>query len=121
MESRPYFSRVPDQSIVADTLTGVDHLQATRGDGYLFVYSAQGRPFDLVMGRISGDTIAGWWFNPRSGDAMPIGRYANTGTRTFTPPSQGFGSDWVLVADDATRRFAAPGATPGPRATLNRR
>ncbi len=109
VESRPYLSRVPDQSIVADTLAGADHLQATRGDGYLFVYSAQGRPFDVVMGKISGDSVATWWFNPRSGDAMPIGRYANTGTRTFAPPSQGFGSDWVLVADDASRRFGAPG------------
>ena len=113
VESRPYFSRVPDQSIVADTLTGADHVQATRGDGYLFVYSAQGRPFDLVMGKISGDSVAAWWFNPRSGDATSIGRFANTGTRTFTPPSQGFGSDWVLVADDASKRFAAPGAPTG--------
>jgi len=64
----------------------------------------------VAAARSSGDSVVAWWFNPRSGDAMPIGRYANSGTRTFTPPSQGFGSDWVLAADDASRRFGAPGA-----------
>jgi len=39
------------------------------------------------------------WFNPRSGDYLPVGRFANTGTQKFTPPSEGFGADWVLVLD----------------------
>jgi hypothetical protein len=47
LESRPYLSRVPDQSIVVDPLDGADHISATRGDGYLFVYSAQGRKFTV--------------------------------------------------------------------------
>jgi len=111
VESRPYLSRVPDQSIVADTLTGADHLQATRGDGYLFVYSAQGREFDVVMGKISGDSVVASWFNPRTSDVMPIGRFVNTGTQPFKPPSEGFGADWVLVLDDVARRFASPGVT----------
>ncbi|MFL5618104.1 MAG: glycoside hydrolase family 140 protein [Gemmatimonadaceae bacterium] len=109
IESRDYFSRVPDQSLVVDTLTGADHVQATRGNGYAFVYSAQGRPFDVVMGKISGDSVVAYWFNPRSGDALELGRFANTGTQRFTPPSQGFGADWVLVLDDAARRAGVPG------------
>ena len=99
IESRDYFSRVPDQSLVVDTLTGVDHIQATRGNGYAFIYSAQGRRFDVVMGKISGDSVVAQWFNPRSGDYLPVGRFANTGTQKFTPPSEGFGADWVLVLD----------------------
>jgi len=99
IESRDYFSRVPDQSLVADTLTGADHIQATRGNGYAFVYSAQGRPFEVVMGKISGDSVAAQWFNPRSGDSLAIGRFANAGRQKFTPPSEGFGADWVLVLD----------------------
>jgi hypothetical protein len=109
IESRDYFSRVPDQSLVVDTLTGADHIQATRGDGYAFVYSAQGRPFDVVMGKISGDSVVAHWFNPRSGDALQFGRFSNTGTLRFAPPSQGFGADWVLVLDDAARHAGAPG------------
>ena len=99
IESRDYFSRVPDQSLVVDTLTGADHIQATRGEGYAFVYSAQGRAFEVVMGKISGDSVAAQWFNPRSGDSLSIGRFANRGRQKFTPPSEGFGADWVLVVD----------------------
>ena len=49
----PYLSRVPDQSLVANTLEGADHIVATRGDGYAFIYSAQGRKFTVQMGKIS--------------------------------------------------------------------
>jgi hypothetical protein len=103
IESRDVLSRVPDQSLVVDTLAGADHIQATRGDGYAFVYSAQGRAFDVVLGKVSGDSVVAQWFNPRSGDRLPIGRFANAGTRRFTPPSEGFGADWVLILDDASR------------------
>lgn len=109
LESRPFLSRVPDQSIVTDTLQGADRISATRGDGYLFVYSAQGRKFSVVMGKISGARLRGWWYNPRTGSSEAIGEFDNQGAREFTPPSEGFGSDWVLVLDDASKAFAAPG------------
>jgi hypothetical protein len=111
LESRPYLSRVPDQSIVVDPLDGADHIAATRGDGYLFVYSAQGRKFTVRPGKISGEHLKGWWYNPRSGAAEAIGECDNSQTREFTPPSEGFGSDWVLVLDDAAKSFAAPGTS----------
>lgn len=103
MESRPVLSRVPDQTLVADELEGADHIAATRGDGYAFVYTAQGRPFTLNLAKISGQKVRCWWFNPRSGDSTPAGQFENTGTHAFTPPSQGFGSDWVLIVDDASK------------------
>ena len=109
IESRPFLSRVPDQSIVANALVGADHISATRGDGYLFVYSAQGRPFTVNMGKISGDRVKGWWYSPRGGYSLDAGVLDNHGTHDFEPPSQGFGSDWVLVLDDAGKNFAAPG------------
>lgn len=109
IESRPYFSRVPDLSVVVNPLDGADRIAATRGDGYLFVYSAQGRPFTVNMGKILGEKLKAWWFNPRSGTSREIGIYPNTGTREFSCPSEGFGSDWVLVLDDAARNFPEPG------------
>ncbi|MFN7996352.1 MAG: glycoside hydrolase family 140 protein [Bryobacteraceae bacterium] len=109
LESRPYLSRVPDQSIVADALQGADHITATRGDGYLFVYSAQGRKFTVRAGKISGDRLKAWWYNPRSGAARAIGEFDNVNDREFTPPSEGFGSDWVLVLDDVSKSFGEPG------------
>ncbi len=112
MESRPYLSRVPDPSLVVDALEPADHVSVTRGDGYLFVYSAQGRKFSVRMGAISGTRVKAWWYNPRSGAAEAAGEFENTGVREFTPPSEGFGSDWVLVLDDVSKGFAAPGVVP---------
>jgi hypothetical protein len=112
MESRPYLSRVPDQSLLAEDLPGVDHISATRGDGYLFVYSPIGKRFTVRMGKISGAKVNATWYNPRDGAARPAGSFDNAGAQEFTPPSEGFGSDWVLVLDDAARGFPPPGAVP---------
>jgi hypothetical protein len=115
VESRPYLSRVPDDSLVADVLKGSDRISATRGDGYAFIYSAQGRKFTLQLGKISGEKVKLWWYNPRTGAAQELDTIANQGSREVTCPSEGFGADWVLVVDDAARGFPAPGA--GPRAS----
>ena len=114
MESRPVLSRVPDQSLIADELQGSDHIAATRGDGYVFIYDAQGRPFTVNLGKISGDRLRCWWFNPRSGDTAEAGEIANTGTHDFTAPSEGFGSDWVLILDDASKGYKPPVRTGPP-------
>jgi hypothetical protein len=110
IESRPFLSRVPDQSIVVDPLSGPDYIAATRGDGYLFVYSAQGRPFTLNLGKISGEKLNGWLYNPRTGTSISIGAFENKSTHEFKPMGNGgFGTDIVLVLDDADRKFGPPG------------
>lgn len=112
IESRPFLSRVPDQSIITNQLDGPDYIAATRGDDYLFVYSAQGRPFTVNMGKISGERVKAWWYNPRTGSSEAIDTFDNKGQREFTPPSlEGFGTDIVLVLDDASRNYPAPGQT----------
>ena len=116
IESRPMLSRVPDASLVADPLGGPDYVAATRGDGYAFIYSAQGRPFKAVLGKISGERVTGWWFNPRNGAAEKIGTWPNEGTRDFTPHLHGgFGTDYVLVLDDDARNFPTPGTARASR------
>lgn len=114
VESRPMLSRVPDQSIVGNPLDGADYIAATRGDGYLFVYSGQGRPFTVNMGKISGSRVKAYWYNPRTGTNSPIDTFDNAGTRDFTAPSQGFGSDWALVLDDIDKGYPAPGTAKSP-------
>jgi hypothetical protein len=104
MESRSYFSRIPDQSVVvSSTNGGTDHIQATRdaGGAYAMVYSASGLGFTVNMAKITGTAVNAAWYDPRTGKVIPIGRFANTGTRTFTPPSRGYGQDWVLTLDRA--------------------
>ena len=109
LESRPFLERIPDQTLLADTLLGADHGQAIRGRAYAFVYSPQGRPFRVVLGKIAGQTVRAHRFNPRDGTATRFGDFANEGTRLFSPPTAGRGNDWVLVLDDARENRPAPG------------
>jgi hypothetical protein len=112
MLSRPYFERVPDQSVVAGTNgTRHDYVIATRGADYLFAYSYTGKPFQIRMGAIGGRRVQAWWYSPRDGSARPIGTFANQGVRGFTPPGQpGEGNDWVLAIDNLSKKFPPPGA-----------
>jgi hypothetical protein len=61
------------------------------------------------MGKISGTKAKAWWFDPRRGVSFPLGEFANEGTADFAPPSSGRGNDWVLVLDDASKKYPAPG------------
>jgi hypothetical protein len=97
------------RAIVENELTGADHIAATRGNGYLFVYTAQGRRFTVNMGKISGDRVAAAWYNPRDGSATPAGEFENSGKREFVPPAEGLGADWVLVLDDVSHGSPPPG------------
>jgi hypothetical protein len=118
LASRPFLSRVPDASIVVASAIptavpgeGRFRLVATRDvDGtYAMVYAPAGRPFAVRMDVIAGARVSAWWFDPRTGAATAIGGFANTGTRTFTPPNPGEYQDWVLVLDDAARGYGPPG------------
>ena len=111
--SRPFLSRIPDPALVADGQgEGGDHVEATRdAEGrYAFVYVPTGRPVTVDLAKLSGARVKAWWFDPRTGAAAAIGEWAREGTRAFTPPgTAGRGNDFVLVLDDAARRFPAPG------------
>ncbi|MCX7885758.1 MAG: glycoside hydrolase family 140 protein [Verrucomicrobiae bacterium] len=114
MESRPFLTRIPDQSVVAsDTLSGDEHLQATRDSqgSYAMVYSPAGRPFKVRMDKIGGPRVRAWWFNPRDGSAQLIGEFPNTGEQEFVPPTSGEGNDWVLVLDEARKGYFVPAAS----------
>lgn len=122
IESRPYLSRIPDDSIIVPDAVptavpgaGTRRFVCTRDEGGTFamVYVPVGRPFSVRMGAIAGPKVKAWWFNPRDGKASAIGEFPNTGTRRFTPPDAGELLDWVLVLDDAAKGYVAPG-TPLP-------
>ena len=118
MESRPFLTRIPDDSVVATDRVptsvpgmGRYHFSATRDtDGtYAMVYAPVGRAFSVRMSAITGARVTAWWFNPRTGAATRIGEFPNTGERAFTPPDAGEMIDWVLVLDDAASRYPPPG------------
>jgi hypothetical protein len=108
MESRPFLVRVPDQKLVREGYAGAERIQATRGEDYAFIYSTAGKPIEVNMGMISGKQVNATWYDPRTGESTFIGKFKNTGTRTFTPPSSGIGNDWVLILDDVKKKYKAP-------------
>jgi hypothetical protein len=108
MESRPMLDRVPDHSLIEDAMGAHDRVQATRGKDYIFVYTTQGKPVTVNMGKIAGKEVIAFWYNPKNGESKDIGRFPNTGQQVFTPSTTGYGNDWVLVIDDATRSYTKP-------------
>lgn len=108
IESRPMFDRVPDKTLISDALGANDRIVATRGNDYIFVYSAQGKKFTVNTGKISGKEIHSYWYNPRNGEVKDEGKTAKKAQQEFTPPTSGYGHDWVLMVDDASKNYAAP-------------
>jgi hypothetical protein len=99
MESRSFLDRIPDQTLIAENFEGANHLRATRGSDYAFVYSPNGLNIKVNMGVLSGDFVEAHWYNPRTGEYVYIDRYENKGILDFLPPSSGRGKDWILILD----------------------
>ncbi len=111
IESRPFLSRVPDRNIVEyEEEDLLEHVEATRhAEGaYAMIYVP--RPEQEVavhLEELSGERVRVWWYDPRDGTAEDRGEIPSEGTRAFQSPSGG--PDWILVLDDASRGFPAPG------------
>ncbi|MGD9929216.1 MAG: glycoside hydrolase family 140 protein [Mangrovibacterium sp.] len=101
MLSRPYFERVPDQSLVADQPGDkYDYQLATRGKNYAFIYTYNGKNIRVNMGKIEGEQVKANWFNPRNGEVAEIGTFPNSGVQEFDPAGEpADGNDWVLMLD----------------------
>jgi hypothetical protein len=103
MLSRPYLDRVPDTALVANQGQRYDHIQATRGEGYAFLYTYNGRSIELNLAAIgSADGLKkSAWFDPRSGEQTPARPVLRDAVLAFTPPVGEVkdGNDWVLVVD----------------------
>lgn len=119
MESRPYFSRIPAPEFIIDDKVwssvpgaGRYRFAATmdKEGSWAMVYAPLGRTFSVDSKRLTGKKLTAWWYSPRRGKAKKIGRFTNDGcTMTFTPPAAGEALDWVLVIDDAAKKYPKPG------------
>ena len=103
------FDRVPDQSVITDALGANDRIQATRGKDYIFVYSTQGQKFTVNTNKISAKQLVAHWYNPKNGEYREAGKHSGKAQQEFVPPSSGYGHDWVLIIDDATKNYPLPG------------
>lgn len=108
MLSRPYFSRIPDNSLVKSEQGGMNNpVIACRGDGYAFIYLPANRGAEIDLNVMGAETINAWWYCPRTGKSTRIMAVESKGNRYFNVPVPGI--DWVLVLDDAAKEFSAPG------------
>ncbi len=111
IESRPFLSRIPDQSMIKPAyFPETDFVVASRGDGYAFVYFPTGLSADIILDKIGGSEIKASWYDPRTGQSKPAGKFPGKSIQKFSPPSNGRGNDWVLVLDDASKGFKEPGS-----------
>ena len=114
MLSRPYLNRIPDQSMILGTQEySNDYVIATRDSegSYAMVYFPTGKTIQLDLSTLSGNSLQGWWYDPRTGnafDAKEIGKSKNV---KINPPTSGKGHDWVLVLDETSKKFMPPGST----------
>lgn len=102
METKPYFTRVPDQSVLAsDAGVRGSHMVVTRDSErrYAMIYVPNTQTVDVNMDAIAGDKARVSWYNPRTGTTTSLGTFATKGTRFFTTPDHG--PDWVLLLDAA--------------------
>ena len=118
IESRPFLTRIPDDSIIVPSDptssvpgAGLKRFVATRdtGGSYAMIYVPTGRAFHVRMDKLSAKKVKAWWFNPRNGKAALIGEFDAVGEREFVSPDRGEDIDWVLVLDDAAKKFPPPG------------
>jgi hypothetical protein len=109
MLSRPYFERIPDQSLLTSPKVGDEHIRCTRGYNYLFCYLPMGGEVELNAEGIPWQQSKAWWFNPRNGETSVEEIFENREHLTYRTPSQGRGYDWVLVLDNAAFSFPEPG------------
>ncbi|WP_446745348.1 glycoside hydrolase family 140 protein [Silvibacterium acidisoli] len=111
IESRPYFTRIPDPSLLVDDGgQGILHMQATRDrDGsFAMIYiPMHDQEVRLNLAKLRTRHLRAWWYDTRTGFAKPIGVETYSEQANFkTPP---YGPDWVLVLDDADVGYGVPG------------
>jgi hypothetical protein len=111
MLSRPYFSRIADQTIIKSA-AGKDYKDliyatADANKTYAMIYLPQNNAVSVDLSKVSGNKKNAWWYDVRNGKATPITSAGSKGTKSFTPPKNGV--DWVLVIDDASKNYGAPG------------
>jgi hypothetical protein len=117
MLSRPYFSRVAAQDIISSqagsSYVDLIYVTADKDRSYAMVYLPQNAEVKVDLSKISGKTKNIWWFDVRTGKAVAAKAVRGNGIQSFIPAKEG--KDWVLVIDDASKKFSAPGEEPSAK------
>jgi hypothetical protein len=115
-ESRPWWRLRPDvENLVAVAGRGAfatnDYaVTALADDGsFAMAYLPTRRTLTIDFTKISGDRVNVSWFNPRNGETTHV-EVHDKARRIFEPPGE---EDWVLVLDDAAKKYQMPGKVQG--------
>ncbi|MEM6803337.1 MAG: glycoside hydrolase family 140 protein [Bacteroidota bacterium] len=112
MLTRPFLTRIPDQSILRfEQKENNDFVIATRDKAatYAMIYFPTGKIMTLDLKAFENKNLRGWWFDPRTGVAFQGPSYLGGEQIEIIAPSQGKGQDWVLVLDDESKSYPRPG------------
>lgn len=108
MLSRPFITRIPDQSLIeTPQQAGAEFMVATRdiSGSYAMIYLPLGKELSVNLKKLSGSKIKATWYNPRNGESVKGGEISKSGSAKFSPPSFGKGNDWVLILDDLSQKY----------------
>jgi hypothetical protein len=107
----PWQTMVNDQSLILnDNPQDSTYMMSAIGieKDYILVYTPYGKPITPDLSQMNSDEVQAYWFNPRSGKSMMIGRYSAADKPIFTPWSTGRGSDFVLVLINEDTEYSLP-------------
>lgn len=110
MESRPMLNRVADDALIAAGQGSKgEHMEAFRAADYSYAmfYLPVGKTISVNMSKFP-KRVSVWWFNPRDASTQKIALGERKEVIEFTPPTTGVDNDWVLVIEDATKKFNLP-------------
>ena len=110
--SRPYITRIPDQSMVLGKQEeNNDYVSVTRDalGTYALFYFPTGKTTTVDMSALKGSEFLSWWYDPRTGNAYKASPIKSSSTLVIEPPTSGKGQDWILVIDGMNQNFGVPG------------
>lgn len=102
MVSRPFLTRIPDQSmIVSEQEENNDYVSATRDSKgtYAMIYFPTGKTTTINISSLKGKNFKTQWYDTRTGASFEGKPLIKSKAINITPPSSGLGNDWVLVID----------------------
>ncbi|SHL40583.1 Putative collagen-binding domain of a collagenase [Chitinophaga jiangningensis] len=99
--SRSYLDRKPAQELLPENIgTKYDHLVATKGNDYAYVYTFTGAPFKVDQSRLGFVVGKASWYDPSNGKYTKATLNKRATITPYTPPARRQnGNDWVLVLE----------------------
>ncbi len=108
--SRPFLTRIPDQSMIIGTQEdNLNYVSVTRDSkaSYTMIYLPNGGNANLDLTALANEGLSTWWYDPRTGNSYPGEKLKKSNNVEIKAPTTGKGHDWVLVID--SKKYSTPG------------